>query len=243
MLLSCVIVDDEPLALDLMEGYVRQTPFLSLVGRCSSALDALELLKTKPADILFLDIQMPLLNGIELSKMLKSDTRVIFTTAFEQYALEGFKVDALDYLLKPISYAEFLKAATKAQRWFGMTSPVSKVENTDSKTGAKSIFVKTDYKMVQVTLSDITFVEGVKDYIRIHTVNEPPLMTLMSLTSIEDYLPADVFLRVHRSFIVNLNQIKTIERNRIIFDKIHIPISDSHKESVMEKISSRIIKK
>lgn len=234
MFLSCLIVDDEPLALDLMEGYVKQTPFLTLVGRCSSAIEALELLKTKQADLLFLDIHMPLLNGIELSKMIPIDTRVVFTTAFEQYALEGFKVDALDYLLKPISYAEFLKAATKAQRWF---------ERLDTKNWAKSIFVKADYKMVQVVLSDITFVEGVKDYIRIHTVNEAPLMTLMSMNSIEDFLPSDLFMRVHRSFIVNIDQIKTIERNRIIFDKTHIPISDSHKESVMEKINTRTIKK
>jgi len=248
MFLNCVIVDDEPLALDLMEGYVKQTPFLTLVGRCSSAIEALELLKTKHADLLFLDIHMPLLNGIELSKMLRGDTRVIFTTAFEQYALEGFKVDALDYLLKPIGYSEFLKASTKAQRWFEMIDSGSKHEKELDKTPLErteptSIFIKTDYKMVQVVLRDITYVEGVKDYIRIHTVNEAPLMTLMSLNSIEEYLPSDVFLRVHRSFIVNIEQIKTIERNRIIFDKIHIPISDSHKESVMEKISKKKKKK
>ncbi|MFA6335449.1 MAG: LytTR family DNA-binding domain-containing protein [Bacteroidales bacterium] len=234
MVLNCLIVDDEPLALNLIEGYVKKTPFLKLAGKCSNAVETLELLNNTIVDLLFLDIQMPQLNGIELSRMLKGDTMVIFTTAFEQYALEGFKVDAIDYLLKPISYAEFLKAAIKAQRWFNKTL---------EKGEARSIFIKTDYRMVQVELSNILYVEGEKDYIRIHTTNGGSLMTLMNIKSIEEYLPSETFLRVHRSFIVNLNQIKTIERNRIIFDKVHIPISDSYRDSVMEKINSRIIKK
>lgn len=231
MLLSCLIVDDEPLARNLIEGYVKKTPFLKLVGKCSNAIETLEILENNKVDLLFLDIQMPQLNGIELSKILKEDTRVIFTTAFEQYALEGFKVDALDYLLKPVSYAEFLKAATKAQRWFNMAH------------SNNSVFIKVDYRMVQVDICNILYVEGEKDYIRIHLADGSSLLTLMSMKSIEENLPSGTFLRVHRSYIVNLNQIRTFERNRIIFGKVYIPISDSYRNSVMEKIKSRIIQK
>jgi two-component system, LytTR family, response regulator len=240
MLINCLIVDDEPLALDLMESYVKQTPFLNLVGRCSNAIDALEKIKNNKIDLVFLDIQMPKLSGMELSRMLKENTRVIFTTAFEQYALEGFKVDALDYLLKPISYAEFLRSATKAQRWFGMAGHDNLMDNQNS-AKSKSIFVKSDYRMVQIELSEITYIEGVKDYIRIHLSSGESVMTLMSMKAIEDHLNPDIFLRIHRSFIVNINKIKTIEKNRIVFDKIAIPISDSYRESVMNIINSRII--
>lgn len=232
MLLNCLVVDDEPLASSLIEGYIRQTPFLKLTGKCSNAIDALEMLKRTKVDLLFLDIQMPQLNGIELSKMVKGGTRIIFTTAFEQYAIEGFKVDAMDYLLKPISYAEFLKAASKAQRWFSL-----------EKREPRSIFVKTDYKMVQVEMCDILYIEGEKDYIRIHTADGKSITTLMSIKAIEEHLPPETFLRVHRSFIVNINQIRTIERNRIIFDKVFIPISDTYRDGVMDRINPRIIKK
>ncbi|MEN6618064.1 MAG: LytTR family DNA-binding domain-containing protein [Rikenellaceae bacterium] len=245
MLISCLIVDDEPLARNLIEGYVKQTPFLKLVGRCSNAIEALEVLKSRSVDLLFLDIQMPQLNGIELSRMIPGDTRIVFTTAFEQFALEGFKADAIDYLLKPISYAEFLKAATKAQRWFGLIPSMSGREGSDGNNSVnrKSIFIKADYRMVQIDLNDIVYIEGVKDYLRIHTSDRQSLMTLMSMKAIEDYLPSNTFLRVHRSYIVNINQIKTIERNRIIFDNVHIPISDSYRDSVMEIINSRIVRK
>ncbi len=232
MILNCLVVDDEPLARSLIEGYIRHTPFLKLAGECSNAIDALEMLGNIKVDLLFLDIQMPQLNGIELSKMVKGGTRVIFTTAFEQYAIEGFKVDAMDYLLKPISYAEFLKAASKAQRWFSL-----------EKTEPRSIFVKTDYKIVQVELCDILYIECEKDYIKIQKADGKSIMTLMSIKSIKEHLPSETFLQVHRSFIVNMNQIRTIERNRIIFDKVFIPISDTYREGVMDKINSRIIKK
>jgi len=238
MLINCLIVDDEPLALDLMESYVRQTPFLRMVARCSNAIDTLDFLEKEKIDLLFLDIQMPRLSGIELSRLIKEDTKVIFTTAFEQYAIEGYKVDALDYLLKPISYPEFLRAATKAQRWFGVLK-----SSTGDHYSSTSIFVKSDYRMIQIELSNITFIEGVKDYIRIHTSKGEPVMTLMSMKSIEDHLNPGIFLRVHRSFIVNINMIQTIEKNRIIFDKVAIPISDSYREGVMEKINARILLK
>lgn len=238
MTIRCLIVDDEPLALDLIESYVRQTPFLELAGRCSNAMEALEALEKGKIELIFLDIQMPRLNGIELSGLIKYDTRVIFTTAFEQYALDGFKADALDYLLKPISYPEFLKAATKARKWFSMSRT-----NKSEQTSQNSIFVKSDYRIVQVDIPDITYIEGVKDYIRIHTSKGEAVMTLMSMKSMEEHLNPDIFIRIHRSFIININKIDSIEKSTVKIGRTSIPISDSYKESVMNKISTRILTK
>lgn len=226
MTLNCLIVDDEPLALELLESYVSRTPFLHLVDRCDSAIKALSVIEETPVDLIFLDIQMPELNGLELSRLVGNKVKIIFTTAFEQYAIEGFRVDALDYLLKPFNYSEFLRAATKALR---------------TRPAPESIFVKSDYKLVQVQLKDILYIEGLKDYIRIQTEDGQGILTLMSMKSIEDFLPADTFVRVHRSYIVNLNKIKTIERNRIIFGKVYIPISDSYKDRFTELLDKRAI--
>ena len=234
MTIRCLIVDDEPLALDLIESYVRQTPFLELAGRCSNAMEALEALEKGKIELIFLDIHMPRLNGIELSGLIKGDTKVIFTTAFEQYALEGFKADALDYLLKPISYPEFLKAATKARKWFSMSRT-----NKSEQTSQNSIFVKSDYRIVQVDIPDITYIEGVKDYIRIHTSKGEAVMTLMSMKSMEEMLPNDRFVRIHRSFIVQPEKIKVIERGRIVFGKEYIPISDNYKDQFYSFLSER----
>lgn len=237
MVIESLVVDDEPLASDLLAGYVEQTPFLHLAGACSSAVEALSILQQEKIDLLFLDIQMPQLNGLELSRMIGDRTRVVFTTAFEQYALEGFRVDALDYLLKPISYAEFLHAANKAQRYFEQQQTVMSVSETES--AARSIFVKTDYKMVQLHLDQILYIESLKDYVKIHTETGESVMTLMSMRSIEENLPPSRFVRVHRSFIVNVDKIRTIERNRIVFGKVYIPISDSYRDHFMEVLSQR----
>jgi len=228
-MIRTIVVDDEPLARELMGGYVRQTPFLSLEGLYASAVEALDRLGRDPVDLLLLDIQMPQLNGLELSRMIDARTRVIFTTAFEQYALEGFRVDALDYLLKPISYAEFLRAAGKAQRWFESLGTSSEQ--------ARTIFVKTDYKMLQLPLDDILYIEGVKDYVRIFTADGSNVKTQMSMKSLEETLPSDRFIRVHRSFIVHIDKIRIIERNRIVFGKVYIPVSDSYKDRFMEALS------
>jgi DNA-binding LytR/AlgR family response regulator len=231
-MLNCLIVDDEPLALDLLESYVRKTPFLHFAGRCNSALAAMEMVQKGDIDLLFLDIQMPELNGLEFSKMIGDTPKVIFTTAFQQYALDGFRVNALDYLLKPISYQEFLQAANKAARWFDLLRHQSSNEGIND-----TIFVKTEYKLVQITLSDILYL---KDYVKIYLESVPePILSLMSMKSVEERLPSDRFMRVHRSFIVQLDKIKTIERNRIVFGKIHIPISDSYKDHFMEFLNKR----
>lgn len=238
MELNCLIVDDEPLALDLLEAYVKRTPFLNLKGKCSNALEVLQVLKEQEVDLIFLDIQMPELSGLELSRLIDNRIKIIFTTAFEQYALEGFKVDALDYLLKPISYPEFIKATNKALQWFEMS------RNTSSKTVVEGddIFVKSDYKLVKLQLHKIQYIEGLKDYVKIYVDDRPqPVVALLSMKMFEEMLPS-TFIRVHRSFIVNLDKITVIERNRIVFGKTYIPVSDSYKDKFLEFINRRTLK-
>ena len=219
MVLRCAIVDDEPLALSLLESYVNKTPFLQLTGKYSSAVQAMKELPGEEVDLLFLDIQMPELNGLEFSQMVDSRTRIVFTTAFGQYAIDGYRVNALDYLLKPISYVDFLQAA---MQWFEL---VQKPEEIDS------IFVKSDYKLVQVELKKIMYIEGLKDYIKIYTEDDAkPILSLMSMKAMEELLPSSRFIRVHRSFIVQKDKIRVIDRGRIVFDKTYIPISDSYKQ-------------
>ena len=254
MRLTCAIIDDEPLAVSLLESYVLKTPFLDLQGTYNSALDALSDLRDRPVDLLFLDIQMPELSGLEFSRILNADTRVIFTTAFEQYALDSYKVNdsyrvnALDYLLKPISYPDFLASANKALRWYELLrKPVSSEEKEESASiaergGMESIFVKSEYKLLQIELRKILYIEGLKDYVKIFVEDEPrPVLSLMSMKSLEDMLPSDRFVRVHRSFIVQPEKIKVIERNRIVFGKEYIPISDNYKQHFLEMIERRSI--
>lgn len=232
MKLKCAIVDDEPLALGLLESYVTKTPFLELTGKYSSALQAMKELPDKQADLIFLDIQMPELNGLEFSKMVPPQTRIIFTTAFEQYALDGYKVNALDYLLKPISYNDFLQAANKAVQWFELLKqPQEEIT---------SIFVKSDYKLIQIELDNILYIEGLKDYVKIYEEGtNRPVLSLMSMKSMEELLPASRFMRVHRSYIVQKSKIRVIDRGRIIFGKTSIPVSDSYKTAFQEYLDRR----
>lgn len=233
--LTCVIIDDEPMALNLVESYVVKTPFLQLKNKFSSAIDAIEYLQSNPVDVLFLDIQMPDLNGLEFSKMISKDTRIIFTTAFDQYALEGFKVEALDYLLKPFDYAEFLTAATKAKEWFKLVRN-SNTSNLQEKK--EFLFVKSGYKQMRIKLSDVVYFEGLKDYIKIWIKNEThPILTLMSLKTLQEELSKNEFLRVHRSFIVSLKHIEVIERSQIIIGKQRITVSEQYKSDFLEYVT------
>lgn len=239
MILNCALVDDEPLALDLLETYVRKTPFLNLVGKCSSAVAAMKELQEKTVDLLFLDIQMPELSGLEYSKMVNPETRIVFTTAFGQYALDGYRVNALDYLLKPISYKDFLEAANKALSWFEMKEHASAGGNV-VKVEDDCIYVKSDYKLVQIKLKDILYVEGLKDYVKIYIENEPKaILSLMSMKAMEERLPSSHFIRVHRSFIVQKNKIKIIDRGRIVFGKEYIPVSDSYKQELQNYLNEK----
>ncbi len=238
-MINCLIVDDEPIALDILEGYVRKTPFLELKGRCNGVVEALQQMQHQSIDLLFLDIQMPDVNGIEFSKTLSDKVKVIFTTAFEQYALEGFKVNALDYLLKPFNYQEFLKAAMKAKTWFDLVEnkAASPVMTKDS------LLVNSDYKLVKINLKDVLYFEGLKDYVKIYLEGVTrPVMTLMTLKSLEEQLPTDQFMRVHRSYIVNLDRINAIERSAILIDKASIPIADKYKDEFNDFLSKRFLR-
>ncbi len=229
-------MDDEPMALNLVESYVEKTPFLELKQKCSSAIEAMEFIKEQPVDLLFLDIQMPDLTGLEFSKMLPKETRVVFTTAFDQYALEGFKVEALDYLLKPFDYAEFLAAANKANHYFSLLKGKSQNEVSEAK---EFLFVKSEYKQLRIKLSDVLYFEGLKDYIKIWLKDNPkPILTLMSLKSLQEELLETQFLRVHRSFIVSLKNIEVIERSQIIINNQRITVSEQYKPAFLEFVNS-----
>ncbi len=228
MTINCAIIDDEPLAAGLLKSYAEKTPFLQLIGTYGSALEAMKELRERPAQLLFLDIQMPELSGIEFAKILPPETKVIFTTAFQQYAIEGYKVSALDYLMKPISYDDFLKAANKALDWF-VVAQRQEAANRD-----RFMFVKSDYKLVRVSLDDILYIEGLKDYVRIFLQDGTRIMSLMNMKKLEDYLPRPEFLRTHRSYIVHMSRVQQIDRFRIVFGSEYIPISDSYKDDVQQ---------
>ena len=237
MLLSCYVVDDEPLALELMVSYVKKTPFLELCGVFDSSVAVANALRERPVDLLFCDIQMPEMSGVELSRTLPSDTRVIFTTAHDNYAVEGFRVNAIDYLLKPISYSNFLVAAEKALQWFTMRRSA---ESASAAPGAaKTIFVKTEYRLQQIELAKVLYIEGLKDYVKIYVEGAAhPILSLMSLKSLESLLPSDSFIRVHRSYIVQPSKIAIIERNRIVFCKEYVPISDNYRQAFYDFLAS-----
>ncbi|MPR34989.1 LytR/AlgR family response regulator transcription factor [Salmonirosea aquatica] len=251
--LRCIAVDDEPLALGLVCAFIEKTPFLKLVGRYSSAVEALQGLHEQPVDVLFLDIQMPDLTGIELARVLDKSAgsntaapRIVFTTAFNHFALEGFRVDALDYLLKPFNYEEFLRAATKASTYFdlvrkaeqGGLAPVAEAPPAPVVPPEEYLFLKVEYQLVRVAYSDILYIEGLKDYVKVHLRTETrPLLSLTSLKSLEEKLPAHRFMRVHRSYIVNLERIEAITRTSIQIGDTTIPVSDQYKDTFSEYVS------
>ncbi len=226
MTISCAIIDDEPLAAELLESYVLKTPYLELTGAYNSAILAMKDLRENPVQLIFLDIQMPELSGVEFAKILPKDTRIIFTTAFPQYAVEGYKVNALDYLLKPISYEDFLKSTDKALEWYTI------IQRQDTYRRDRFVFVKTDYKLQRISLDDILFIEGLKDYVRFYLKNGDRVMSLMSMKKLEEYLPKPEFLRTHRSYIVHMTETPLVDRFRIVFDETYIPVSENYKEEV-----------
>lgn len=240
MIIKCAIVDDEPLAVELLASYVKKIPFLELCGKYSNATDALHGLGETPVDLLFLDIQMPELNGLEMSKMLPESTRIVFTTAFDQYAVDGFRANALDYLLKPISYSDFMEACNKALQWFQLLQQSEQQPAVQVEEEPRSIFVKSEYKLLQIDLDNIRYIEGLKDYVKIYTEDSPrPILSLMNMKAIEQMLPASRFIRVHRSFIVQKSKIREIERNRIVFGDVYIPIGDSYKQAFQDFINAK----
>ena len=242
MNIKCAIVDDEPLAVEQLASYVKKIPFLELCGKYNNATDALHGIGETPVDLLFLDIQMPELNGLELSRMVPENTRIVFTTAFDQYAVDGFRANALDYLLKPISYADFMEACNKALQWFQLVqqSEQQPATSAPAEEEPRSIFVKSEYKLLQINLDDIRYIEGLKDYVKIYTEQSPhPILSLMNMKAIEQMLPTSRFIRVHRSFIVQKSKIREIERNRIVFGDVYIPIGDSYKQAFQDFINAK----
>jgi DNA-binding LytR/AlgR family response regulator len=236
-MINCLIIDDEPLALDVIEGYVKKTPFLNLVGRCSSVAEALTQMANHNVQLLFMDIQMPDVTGLEFSQTLSDRHKVVFTTAFEQYAIDGFKLNALGYLLKPFSYTEFLEVANRAREWFDLVGKAT-AENADVQDD--SLFVKSEYKILKISFDEINYIEGLKDYVKFYVDGkERPVMSLMSLKLLEEKLPSKKFMRVHRSFIVNLHKIQTIQRNEIIFGRVTVPVAEKYKDQFHEYVQSK----
>ncbi|WP_028297570.1 LytR/AlgR family response regulator transcription factor [Olivibacter sitiensis] len=238
MTINCIAVDDEPLALSLVSSFIDKTPFLNGVGTFSSAIEALGEIEKRQVQLIFLDIEMPDLNGMEFSRLLMNSTRnstckIIFTTAYNQFAIEGYQVDALYYLLKPFNYAEFLMAANKAKNYFEQQqalapSPAMEEQQTLEE---RYLFLKVDYKLVRVDFDQILYVESYKDYVKVHTVKEDaPLTSLASLKSVVEKLPKNEFTRIHRSFVVANSKIDAISRNGVEIGRQHIPVGDQYKE-------------
>jgi len=237
MILNCIAVDDEPLALGLVCKFIEQTPFLKLAGQYPSAVEALKAIHSQKIDLIYLDIQMPDLSGIELARVIgkgPETPRIIFTTAFEQFGLEGYKVDALDYLLKPFNYEEFLRTATKAHSYFELINrpaPAPVVVESEY-ADDQYLFLKVEYQWVRIALDDILYIEGLKDYVKVHLKNvEKGILSLTSLKVLEEKLSARKFMRVHRSFIVALDKITAMTKNTIQIGKKTIAVGDQYKDA------------
>jgi len=233
-----VAIDDEPLALQLVTGYIEKTPSLKLAGRFDNPLDAVEFMAQNKVDLVFVDIQMPDLSGIEFTRLMEKGPKVVFTTAFEKYALEGYKLEVVDYLLKPFSYEEFLSAVHKVQKLIKLEhKALLNVEAND-----EFLFLKSDYKIRRINFNDILYIEGLKDYVKVYIQNSPrPILSLSTMKLIESKLPESKFMRIHRSYIVNLEKIDTIERSRIVFGKTYIPVGEQYKDKFQEFLDKNFL--
>ncbi len=226
-IVRCFAIDDEPLALQQICHYIEKTPFLQLSGSAKNAFQAMEQLADLEVDLLFVDINMPGLSGVDFVKTLDKSRMVIFTTAYSEYAIEGFKVDAVDYLLKPIGYSDFLKGVNKALSVFRMKNLVPETVSGNE----DYLFVKSEYRTIRIPFSEIKYIESMREYVRIYLTEGKPVMSLLSMKSLEERLPERQFMRVHRSFIVNLEAVRIVERNRIVFDKdVFIPVGEQYRE-------------
>ncbi len=222
MALKCIVVDDEPLACRLIASYVERTDTLTLTGAYTSASSALDAIIRELPDLVFLDIQMPEMTGLDIARRIPEQTRVVFTTAYRDYAVEGFRVNALDYLLKPISYSEFMEAVARAQ-----SRPQTE----------QFISVKSEYRLIRIRVADILYIEGLKDYIKIYVDGNPrPILTLMSMKNIESMLPEETFMRVHRSYIANLSRAEALVRGTLVYGNSNVPVSDSNRQALSRRM-------
>lgn len=236
--IRCIVVDDEPLAVEMIAGYVRRTPSLELAGTFTDPVAALSAIAKQKPELVFLDIQMPDLNGIELSRLLPSETKMIFTTAFRQYAFESYEVEAIDYLLKPIIYSKFLEAVSKAERWFDMLQT-----SAEGARERKSAFIRMEGEFRNIDFEDILYVSGMKDYVLIHLESEKePLVAHLTMKAMEEMLPGDRFMRVHRSYITALSKITSVDAYGDIFlGEIAIPVSETYRKDVYRYIQSHLL--
>jgi len=241
--IKVMAIDDEPFALQQLASYVQKVSFLQLVATCSSAVEAQSILDSEPVDAIFCDINMPDLNGMDFVKQLAVPPLVVFTTAYAEYAVEGFRVNAVDYLLKPFGLQDFMRAANRLKERLETQLTATAIP-TPSPNEEDTIFVKTDYRMVKVKISDIRYVEGMSEYLKLHLGSEQkPLITLLSMKLLEERLPSN-FMRIHRSYIVNLNAIHEVNKNRVIIDsETSLPIGDSYRESFNCYLDSQFLGK
>ena len=240
-MIKVLAIDDEPLALRQLVTYIQKVPFLELAGQCQSAVEARKLLDSEPIDAIFCDINMPDLNGMDFVKQLVAPPLIVFTTAYSEYAIEGYKVDAVDYLLKPFGLQDFMRAANKLK---ARMAPADPPQMGEASEGAKSIFVKTDYRVVKVAFDDIRYIEGMSEYLKLHLRGgQKPIITLLAMKTLEERLPKN-FMRIHRSYIINLNDIKEVNKNRAILDAdTYLPIGDSYKEQFNQYIERNFLGK
>lgn len=236
MKIKAIIVDDEPLAIEILKKYSDTIDYLEILGTFTNPLEAIRFISKEAIDLIFLDIEMPMINGVDLVESLKTKPNIIFTTAFPQYAVDGFNLDAVDYLLKPISYKRFLKAINKTFNGVNQKEEINDNPIFVNNSENKFIFVKSDYENIKVTIQDIKYIEGLKDYLKIHLSTNKSILTLSNFSSIIEKIDNQDFIRVHNSYVVNLNYIKSIQKNRILIDTIRIPISETYKKEFFEKI-------
>ena len=251
-MIRTIAIDDEPLALQQVAAYIKKIPFLELVAECQSALEARKIIEGQMIDAIFCDINMPDLDGMSFVKSLAAPPAVVFTTAYSDYAVEGYKVDAIDYLLKPFSFDEFRHAAEKVRDRLSATNKIAdtaaiqpaELPTTGDPTAADSIFIKTDGRILKVTVKDIYYVEGMSEYLKIHLRSNPkPIITLLSMKKLEERLPSN-FMRIHRSFIINLDEIQEVNKNRVILDdNTFLPIGELYKDALQNYISTRFLGK
>ncbi|MBQ8336649.1 MAG: response regulator transcription factor [Bacteroidaceae bacterium] len=244
-MIRCIIVDDEPLAVAQLEKYVARVPFLQNVCSCSCASEAAEALEKEIVDVMFVDINMPDMDGVQLVRSLQDPPMVVFTTAYSEYAIEGFRVDAVAYLLKPIGFEDFLKAANKVYEMYSLRKGVQASHAAEEDASHDCLFVKSDYRVLRVPIDSIKYIESMSEYVRIFVEGKAkPIVSLLSMKKIEESLPESSFMRVHRSYLVNLNKVKEVSKMRIVYDgDVYIPIGEMYKEHFFEYIEKRFVGK
>lgn len=243
-MIKVLAIDDEPLALKQLVNYISKVPFLELAGQCRSAIEAKEMMEQEVVDAIFCDINMPDLSGMDFVRQLAVPPLIVFTTAYSEYAVEGYRVNAVDYLLKPFGMNDFLRAAMKVQEQYNLRHQNAPQQQSSPLQDDGTIFVKTDYRVVRIAIADIRYIEGMSEYLKIHLDGQKPIITLLSMKKMEDYLPSTLFMRIHRSYIVNLQKIREVNKNRVILDAdTSLPIGDLYKDTFNEYLEQKFLGK